>query len=120
MDLKGFAKQIGNFIGNLQSTHYQFNEAVGERFIEVAKPRTPVDTGLSRESWRSEATNKQVTIRNIARRDGIYYASFWNYDTTGYPGYHTLEISRNIVLQEMPGIYANTMRQAWAKSKGDN
>ena len=108
MDMNEFSKKLENFKKNLPNVNREFNKRLGREFVELAKPRTPADTGLSRESWRSEHSPEEMTVRN-----GVPYASFWNYGTSRQTGAHTLQIVTNMVKQKMQEIYDGETGRAW-------
>ena len=113
MDINEFAKKLENFKKNLPNTNHDFNKRIGRKFVELAKPRTPVDTGLSRESWWFEHSPEEVTVRNTAERNGVAYASFWNNGTSRQAGTHTLQIVANMIKEKRQEIYDETIRKAW-------
>ena len=120
MDINDFSKKLENFKKNLPNTNHEFNKRLGREFVELAKPRTPVDTGLSRESWRYEHSPEKVTIRNIAKRNGVFYAEYWNRNTyIEYPdiirtiGTDTLDIVKNMIKQKLQEIYEEELKRAW-------
>ena len=116
MDIGDFAKKMENFRKNLSRTNHEYNKRIGREFVELAKPRTPVDTGLSKESWWFEHDPEEVTIRNTAEdpnRPGNFYAVFWNYGTRNQTGTQTLQIVANMINQKKQEMYEEELKRAW-------
>ncbi|MCL1988881.1 MAG: HK97 gp10 family phage protein [Firmicutes bacterium] len=122
MDITSYIKQLETF-ANAKAYQKTTMERVGERFIEHAIPRTPVDTGLSKNSWQAEASQEKVTITNNAERNGVQYASYWNYGTHNadgsvrQQGTHTLQNAANLTLDEFPQIAQEEIILAWENKK---
>ncbi|MCL1999713.1 MAG: HK97 gp10 family phage protein [Turicibacter sp.] len=117
MTLTDFAKQLEHMSENLDGLTEKFTEKVGGRFIEYAKPRTPVATWLSKRSWVVENNSKSVKIKNVAEHsDGNQYASYWNFGARFQQGTHTLEKAANLTLQDFPEIFQKEIILPWLKT----
>ena len=116
MGIGDFARRLESFRKDLPNTHHEYNKRIGRYFVEEAKPRTPMDTGLSRESWWFGHCPEEVTVRNTAedpRRPGNFYASFWNNGTRSQTGTHTMQIVANMVNRRKREIFDEELRKAW-------
>ena len=113
MDIIEFSKKLGNFKKNLPDANHGFNKRLGREFVELARPRTPVDTGLSRESWWFEHSPEEVTVRNTAERNGAAYASFWNHGTSRQTGTRTMQIVANMIKQKRQEMHDEEIKRAW-------
>lgn len=79
MDISEYIKKMQTLENDLDDYYQQFllNESV--KVLNIAKLRTPVDTGTLRASWeigKYNNSDKSITIRNPTQ-----YASFIEYGT---------------------------------------
>ncbi|MCL2415828.1 MAG: HK97 gp10 family phage protein [Defluviitaleaceae bacterium] len=119
MNLQDLSNQLDSLHKGFDGVKRSFNERRGSRFIEHAIPRTPVDTGLSRNSWHKEVSSEKVRIYNDAARGGAdSYASHWNYGTSrGIIGTQTMEKAQNLTAQEEGDIFSEEIGKAWVDAQ---
>lgn len=67
--IKGLAKDYENFLG-------EFLTEQGMKCLANTKRRTPVDTGLLRNSWKLSGPYKNGDERYVVIHNGLNYASF--------------------------------------------
>lgn len=108
----------------------RFLQTIANMAMEKVIPRTPVDTGLLRRSWKvSEVKQKgdcvQISIYNDAKSDGMdeSYASYVEYGhftrnrTSWVDGRFMLTVSTDELVQEMSNVW-NRLFNDWVKGAG--
>lgn len=108
----------------------RFLQTLANMALEKVLPRTPVDTGNLRRSWKvSKVSQKgdtvEITLYNDARSDGMdeSYASYIEYGhftrnrTSWIEGRFMLTVSTDELVQEMTSVW-NRMFNEWVKEMG--
>ncbi len=112
MDFKDFEKFTLDFKNTDKETKKladEFLDMEGDKFLDIVKPRTPVDTGTLRKEWYKKNENKDVLIINP-----VEYASAVEYGTYKMTPRYMMTQTEYDVEREMKGDW----EQFWkSKSK---
>lgn len=82
----------------------------GVKALNLAKPRTPVDTGLLQKSWQFSSVTRKGNTLMLDLFNEVEYASYMEHGFTyftskgemRYPGHHMAEISVKEVMDALP------------------
>ena len=125
MNLIDFGNKIKSLIERVPDTKTKITKRIGARYLQEAIPRTPVLTGLSKNSWWYEHDANQVTIRNSADAvawfqlqgywfggiqpsgNDVFYASFWN------SRHFVTPVVTNLIQQEIRDIFYDEFMVSW-------
>lgn len=118
MDFREYAEKFKSFGEDFPTFLHKFVIKQSLLLLAKTKQRTPVDTGLLRNSWSVGANGTTITIAND--RD---YASFIEYGTPARKkwkwagGAHMMQLSIEEIQAQMPKLFDEALEQYW-KSKG--
>ena len=90
---------------------------MGYRVLEKGQPRTPVDTGALKRSWKVSNVEVHGTTLTVTISLNMEYASYVEYGHHSYPGQYMLSISINEISKQIPARFKKEFN-IWLKSLG--
>lgn len=128
--INAYQKRMLIAFGDIKGFEQRFLNTLANMIMQKAIPRTPVDTGRLRRSWkvtnvRERGTRLEITVYNDAKSDGAgeSYASFIEFGhftrarVSWVEGRWMLTISTDEVRAEMQRVW-DILFIKWAKGVG--
>ena len=115
---KGKFKKLTSFLNRSRKISKNLDpDFIGDKFVKALRDATPVDSGLTAESWKYEVinddngTNVQIVIKNTNIQNGYNVAILLNYghvssSGTWVEGAHFLEPT-------LMDLYKSVINNTW-------
>ncbi len=113
---KGNFKKLTKYLKQSREKRQIDPDFIGHKFVEALKKVTPVDTGLTAESWRYRVTEEthnhiQIVIENTNIQNGVNVALLLNYGHVAPNG--TWVEGANYLEPALQELYIKTINNTW-------
>ena len=113
---KGNFKKLTKYLKTSREKRQIDPDFIGHKFVEALKKATPVDTGLTAESWRYRVTEEthdhiQIVIENTNIQNGVNVALLLNYGHVAPNG--TWVEGANFLEPALQELYIKTINNTW-------